>query len=729
MLDFTNRRFTIRIGRASKPLKTGEHIARRTSTLGRKTSARRVSVRNSTALKRAPSGAGGVNRGASVRRSQSALRRGPSVKRTSSTTRRNSKRMSTMAQNSQLLAPPSSSLDIPVSTSETDEPEATASLTSPVTSPTSPKSFLSKLTSRFRSKQGSKGGLTAALPSTDLTPVSHIPDPPSLRSPSPTSRVTFVDACEPSKSKSEPQSPSSVVQAITSAYPTQKDAVLDDEGNDDGEWIDAEDDEVDLEPRKSLGLKSGASIDLMHEGIPAHNVPRHSGDLGLASWDQSNPDPLAASLHALLLNDQPRDTSSSDARAENGTIPSGASTPPNENRGNLVHHKLSFPLFRVTIHTGSITTLALRPLSTVSETNPFRSLIFGEQGLTTNALPTEETAPPPSPSILLTPALELNGFELGTASVEHVRRSKQRRHIPTTDGDKKSIARVNSMSTLGGRSLSTAPSTRGPTTPTSMRFPGHPALAHFTFGGPSSPSLNVEDCEAGEEERRGRSLEVQDSKRRMRSVSPKLDAVQEGDESRRSSKASFEAGELNVNPEDKPMGALPLIEENATFGKRSDGDSESEHEDECGFYAFAERQLEEDKRATDAKPKRSKTMSFLNVGFGKRKSAIGEPQSPPSTSVSRSATSSRLLALPAAGPKRSSTLMAPPPGGNRISRLVPTQRSSTLLAEPLSPREAVSPIMYTAGISNPRREKLRMRRVGGFARQRSCSKVKVSNTP
>ncbi|QRW17870.1 hypothetical protein RhiXN_02794 [Rhizoctonia solani] len=702
MLDFTNRRFTIRIGRASKPLKTGEHIARRTSTLGRKTSARRVSW------------AGGVNRGASVRRSQSALRRGPSVKRTSSTTRRNSKRMSTMAQN-QLLAPPSSSLDIPVSTSETDEPEATASLTSPVTSPTSPKSFLSKLTSRFRGRskvpkveenhpsldsvtQGITGGLTAALPSTDLTPVSHIPDPPSLRSPSPTSRVTFVDACEPSKSKSEPQSPSSV-------------------GNDDGEWIDAEDDEVDLEPRKSLGLKSGASIDLMHEGVPAYNVPRHSGDLGVPAispevidplgtdtqislqvGDQSNPDPLAASLHALLLNDQPRDTSSSDARAKNGTIPSGASTPSKRESRKPRPPQIVVP-----------------PLS---KTNPFRSLIFGEQGLTTNALPTEETAPPPSPSILLTPALELNGFELGTSrksseiltldyaqvplpaspspsSMFAARNSEDT--LPITDGDKKSIARVNSMSTLGGRSLSTAPSTRGPTTPTSMRFPGHPALAHFTFGGPSSPSLNVEDCEAGEEEQRGRSLEVQDSKRRMRSVSPKLDAVQEGDESRRSSKASFEAGELNVNPEDKPMGALPLIEENATFGKRSDGDSESEHEDECGFYAFAERQLEEDKRATDAKPKRSKTMSFLNVGFGKRKSAIGEPQSPPSTSVSRSATSSRLLALPAAGPKRSSTLMAPPPGGNRISRLVPTQRSSTLLAEPLSPREAVSPIMYTAG--------------------------------
>ncbi|KAF8688989.1 hypothetical protein RHS03_09215, partial [Rhizoctonia solani] len=778
MLDFTNRRFTIRIGRASKPLKTGEHITRRTSTLGRKTSARRVSVRNSTALKRAPSGAGGVNRGASVRRSQSALRRGPSVKRTSSTTRRNSKRMSTMAQNSQLLAPPSSSLDIPVSTSETDEPEATASLTSPVTSPTSPKSFLSKLTSRFRGRskvpkveenhpsldsvtQGITGGLTAALPSTDLTPVSHIPDPPSLRSPSPTSRVTFVDACEPSKSKSEPQSPSSVVQAITSAYATQKDIVLEDEGNDDGEWIDAEDDEVDLEPRKSLGLKSGASIDLMHEGIPAHNVPRHSGDLGVPATspevidplgtdtpislqvgDQSNPDPLAASLHALLLNDQPRDTSSSDARvsqwlvdtpqvqlngqtstnpgqAKNGTIPSGASTPSKrESRKPRPPQIVVPPLSSNNPYRVPLPPSPSGPLSTVSETNPFRSLIFGEQGLTTNALPTEETAPPPSPSILLTPALELNGFELGTSrksseiltldyaqvplpaspspsSMFAVRNSEDT--LPITDGDKKSIARVNSMSTLGGRSLSTAPSTRGPTTPTSMRFPGHPALAHFTFGGPSSPSLNVEDCEAGEEERRGRSLEVQDSKRRMRSVSPKLDAVQEGDESRRSSKASFEAGELNVNPEDKPMGALPLIEENATFGKRNDGDSESEHEDECGFYAFAERQLEEDKRATDAKPKRSKTMSFLNVGFGKRKSAIGEPQSPPSTSVSRSATSSRLLALPAAGPKRSSTLMAPPPGGNRISRLVPTQRSSTLLAEPLSPREAVSPIMYTAG--------------------------------
>ena len=31
------------------------------------------------------------------------------------------------------------------------------------------------------------------------------------------------------------------------------------------------------------------------------------------------------------------------------------------------------------------------------------------------------------------------------------------------------------------------------------------------------------------------------------------------------------------------------------------------------------------------------------------------------------------------------------------SRLMPSQGSSTLLAEPLSPREAVSPTIYTAG--------------------------------
>lgn len=98
MIDFSKRRFTIRIGRTTK-LKNGEQLSRRTSVIGRKTSTRstrRVSVRNSTALRRAPSAAGGLHRGASVRRSQSGVRRGASVKRAPSAARRNSKRISTM---------------------------------------------------------------------------------------------------------------------------------------------------------------------------------------------------------------------------------------------------------------------------------------------------------------------------------------------------------------------------------------------------------------------------------------------------------------------------------------------------------------------------------------------------------------------------------------------------------------------------------------------------------
>ncbi|CAE6352069.1 unnamed protein product [Rhizoctonia solani] len=674
-----------------------------------------------------------------------------------------------------------------MSTAGANEPEATMSLVSPVTSPTSPKSFFSKLTSRFRGRskvpkveenhpsldsvtQGIATTLTAPLPSASLAP--HVPDSPSLRSPSPSSRVTFVNTPESSKSENEAGSP--VVSGSLLHNPTSRDTeqketcdsvVVDDDGNDDGEWIDAEDDEAGSEPRKSLGLRSGASIDLMNGSNPAYDTPRHSGDPGppaislgaidpfgtslqanSQAEDQPNPDALSTPLQALIFNDLPH-ASPSEARVnrwlvdtppvqlndqasanlgqvDNEMIPSGASTPSKrESRRPRLPQIIVPPLSSNNPYRVPLPPSPSGPPSIALEANPFHSLTSAGQCLPIDALNGEEAVPPPSPSILLTPALEVNGFDLSTSrksnetltldyvqvplppspspsSVSAVRNSEEA--LSTFDADKKSIARANSMSTLGGRSLSTAPSTRGPTTPTSMRFPGHPALAHFTFGGSSSPGLNIEDCETGEEERRGRSLEVQDGKRRMRSVSPKLDAVQEGDESRRNSKASLEATELNVNSEDKSTGALPLIEENVTFGKKTNDDSESEQEDECGFYSFAERQLVEDKKAADAKqanaPKRSKTMSFLNVGFGKRKSAIGEPQSPPvPSSVSRSATSSRLLALPAEGPKRSSTLMAPPPGGNRISRLMPTQRSSTLLAEPLSPREAVSPVMYTAG--------------------------------
>ncbi|CAE6427268.1 unnamed protein product [Rhizoctonia solani] len=779
MIDFANRRFTIRIGRGSKPLKTGERIGRRTSTVGRKTSTRRVSVRNSTALKRAPSGSGGLHRGASVHRSQSALRRGASVKRAPSASRQNSKRISTIAHNGQLLLPEPSSSGAAVHTTVTDEPAA--SLTSPVTSPTSPKSFLSKLTSRFRGRskvpkveanhpsldlvtQGITDSLTATPSASNLAPASPVLKSPSLRSPSPGSRVTFVDTLEPAKSENETSQ--CVVESTSQANPTspnvtQKDSselapvIVDESGEDDGEWVDAEDDEANSEPRKSVGIKSGNAVDPISEDI-ANKAIRRSGDLGtpaislgggplvttVQAEDQPNASTQSGSLETSLLGGLLQDTSGPDARVsqwladtplvqvsdeapialgqmDNGEISSCTSTPAKRESRRPRPPQIIVPTlssnnpYRVPLPPSPA-----GPSSTVSETNPFLSLVPTNPGLAAEASKTEEVLPPPSPSILLTPALEVNGFDLSTGrkssdtlAVDHAQVPLPPSPTPSSmsgardsgdaspTADNATVARANSMSTLGGRSLSTAPSTRGPTTPTSMRFPGHPAMAHFSFGGPSSPSLNVEDWEAGEEEQRGRPLEVQDGKRRMRSVSPKLDAVLEGDESRRSSKASFEATELNLNPEDKS--ALPLIEEDATFGKKGSGDdSESEHEDECGFYAFAERQLEEDKKVIEARqasaPKRSKTMSFLNVGFGKRKSTMGEPQSPPS-SVPRSSTSSRLLALPASGPKRSSTLMAPSAGGNRISRLMPSQRSSTLLAEPLSPREAVSPTMYTAG--------------------------------
>ncbi|CAE6436221.1 unnamed protein product [Rhizoctonia solani] len=763
MIDFANRRFTIRLGRTGKPLKTGEHIARRTSTMGRKTSARRVSVRNSTALKRAPSGAGGLHRGASVHRSQSALRRGASVKRASSATRRNSKRISAIVQNGQLVLPePASPNAIVHSTGP-----ATL-LTSPVTSPKTPKSFLSKLTSRFRGRskipkveenhasldlvtQGITDGLMATPSASNLAPVSPIQISPSMRSPSPGSRVTFVDTLEPTKSENDisncvvEEGPELHSASPNAAHKDSSDLtpVVDDNGDDEGEWVDAEDAEVDPEPRKSLGIKLDKVVDPMGECSPAHDVPRHSGDPGVPVISpevgpgvrtelQTEDQPKIngpSGFQTSLLTDLSGDTSGPGtrvsqwladtplvqvvSRVDNGKTSSGTSTPAKRESKRPRPPQIIVPT--LSSNNPYRVPLPVSPSglsSSASEVDPFRSLTSTTPALAVDSLNTEDTVLPSSPSILLTPALEVNGFDLSTGrkssdtlAVDHPQIPLPPSPAPSSvfpsrdseDGsptfDKANIARANSMSTLGGRSLSTAPSTRGPATPTSMRIPGHPSMAHFSFGGPNSPSLNVEDWETGEEERRGRSLEVQDGKRRMRSVSPKLDAVLEGDESRRNSKASFEATELNRSSEDRPASALPLIEEDAAFGKKRCDDSESEHEDECGFYAFAERQMEEGKKAPQASaPKRSKTMSFLNVGFGKRKSAIGElPQSPP-----RSSTSSRLLGLPVSGPKRSSTLMAPS-GGDRISRLIPTQRSSTLLAEPLSPREAVSPIMYTAG--------------------------------
>ncbi|KAG9087269.1 hypothetical protein FS749_003036 [Ceratobasidium sp. UAMH 11750] len=183
----------------------------------------------------------------------------------------------------------------------------------------------------------------------------------------------------------------------------------------------------------------------------------------------------------------------------------------------------------------------------------------------------------------------------------------------------------------------------------------------------------------------------------MRSTSPGLDAVLEGDESRRSPRASIEL-ERKDSPEPKqPLSPLPIIEQVTTFGQKRGDDTDSEHEDEAGFFAFAEQRLEKEERmAAEARqlevPKRSKTMSFLGVGFGKRKSTVSDPR-PMSPAMARSATSSGLLGLPASTPKRSSTLEVSP---NRFSRLVPGQRSSTMmtLAEPRTP---LSPTMYTVG--------------------------------
>ncbi|CAE6535957.1 unnamed protein product [Rhizoctonia solani] len=777
MIDFANRRFTIRIGRASKrPLKTGEHIARRTSTMSRKTSTRRVSVRNSAALKRAPSGAGGLHRGASVHRSQPGLRRGASVKRAPSAARRNSKRISTIAQNGQRLLPEPESSETAIL--GTDKPESTAPLTSPVTSPTSPKSFFSKLTSRFRGRskvpkaeeshpsldlvtQGITGSLTATPSSSNLAPLSPAPKSPSLRSPSPGSRVTFVDTVEPttpeketsnhvqgSGSQPNPTSPDAAQKECPDLAPV----IVDDNGEDDGEWVDAED-EADSEPRKSAGTKLDDMNDLISKGSPTHDTPRCSGDLG-APVIAPEVDPFATGVQTKsrtedqpdstglpqtsLLGGLPHDTSGPDGRVsqwladtplvqvhdevpasldqiDSGEISGGASIPSKRESKRPRPPQIIVP----TLSSNNPYRVPLPPSpsgppSTVSEISPFRSL-FINPGLTADTLNAEETMPPPSPSILLTPALEDNGFDLNNGRKSNDALTVDYAQIPlppspspsnmsapldseeaSPTADNTTIVRANSMSTVGGRSLSTSPSTRGPTTPTSMRFPGHPSMAHFSFGGPKSPSLNVEDWEAGEEERRGRSLEVQDGKRRMRSVSPKLDAVHEGDETRRSSKASLEVKELDPSSEDEPTSPLALIEESVTFGKKGDDDSESEHEDECGFFAFAERQMEEEKKVAETlqanAPKRSKTMSFLSVGFGKRKSAIGELPSVP-----RSSTSSRLLGLPGSGPKRSSTLIAPSAGGDRLSRLMPGQRSSTLMAEPPSPREAVSPTIYTAG--------------------------------
>ncbi|KAG8712423.1 hypothetical protein FRC11_000194, partial [Ceratobasidium sp. 423] len=341
MIDFANRRFTIRIGRASKrPLKTGEHIARRTSTVGRKTSTRRVSVRNSAALKRAPSGAGGLHRGASVHRSPSALRRGASVKRTPSAARRNSKRISTIAQNGQRLLPELASSETAIPA--TDKPESTVPLTSPVASSTSPKSFLGKLTSRFRGRskvpkaegnhpsldlvtQGIAGSLTAAPSSSNLAPLSPAPRSPSLRSPSPGSRVTFVDTVGPTKSEKELSN--CVAESGSQPIPTSPDAgqkgcsdlapaIVDDNSDNDGEWVDAEDDQADSEPRKSADMKLDNMDNISRDpGAPAISLEVGPLATGVQAKPQAGDQPGSTRLLQVShFGGLSQDTSGPDAR-------------------------------------------------------------------------------------------------------------------------------------------------------------------------------------------------------------------------------------------------------------------------------------------------------------------------------------------------------------------------------------------------------------------------------
>lgn len=499
-----------------------------------------------------------------------------------------------------------------------------------------------------------------------------------------------------------PNSTSSLVVANESpdgpAVPAAE--VVDGGDDDEGEWVDAEDDDGDLEPHTANNPESDVQIDsphasnVVHQQVASFEEPRGTQvptpvkdplvtskgpGIEQTSDDQPKAAALFAPLQVSLLGDLANDTLGADARVSqwlavtpaaivgepeveeeqadaNGAeaISSTTASAKRESKQRPRPPQIIVP----TLASNNPYRAPLPPSpspsnlgSNLAENNPFRPLV-STPGLLAETSTAEEFVPPPSPSILLTPAHEFDDL----AGLDFTRKSND---TLTVDGaqvplppspspssvsanldndespilaspssDKPTIARAGSVSTSGGRSLSTAPSTRGPTTPTSMRFPGHPDMAGFSFGGPSSPSLKVEDCEEGEDERRGRSLEVQDGKRRMRSVSPKLDAVLEGDESQRSSRAS-------VDGDKPPLSPLPVLEETVKFGKKSmDEDSESEHEDECGFYAFAERQLVEDKKVAEARqlevPKRSKTMSFLNVGFGKRKSTVGD--APPSVS-------------------------------------------------------------------------------------------------
>ncbi|KAG8737023.1 hypothetical protein FRC10_008649 [Ceratobasidium sp. 414] len=776
MLDFATRRFT-RLGRGNKSgLVSGESANKRASVVGRKTSARRVSVRNSSALRRAPSGAGGLHRGTSVRSSQSAVRRGTSVRRAPSAARRNSKRMSAYVDG----IPPASSFQPPSTEPATLKPPVSPD--TPVQPPPTSKSFFSKLTSRFRGRSKppklhipsspqlapESSAIAATFSATNLSPAGFAPPrSPSLRSPSPGSRVTFVDTpFEPAKVP-ECQTDNSPVPRVDTppaveavkklpeeADPTPLVEEIVDEGNgSDDEWVDADDDGLDPEPR----IPTASNDDSAHAGSTEPAVPEPASEIETSekipppakSGETARDQPEVVHLQADVLTDLAQGSIGVDVRVSQWladtpvVVVDGESK--SEGDGRVKSLEGIVDGGEAQVEAAALSKVEVRkrppriivpdslssnnpfrvslppspsPSSTLPETNPFRSLITAESSLAVEASSPESLIPPPSPSIFLTPAGQHDEFDLDllreceellavdstqvplppSPSPSHASLASPVDDPPVSPSSPNvaTVTRNGSVSTSGGRSLSTTPSTRGPATPTSIRIPGHPAFAHFSFGGPHSPSLKVEDWEEGEEDR-GRSLEVGSGKRRMRSTSPGLDAVLEGDESRRS-RASIEELERKGSPEPKqPLSPLPIVEHATTFGQKRGDDTESEHEDEDGFFAFAEHRLvEEERKAAETRqlevPKRSKTMSFLGVGFGKRKSTVGDPR-PMSPAMTRSATSGGLLSLPTPAPKRSSTLEVSP---NRLSRLMPGQRSSTMM--PLAePRVALSPTMYSIG--------------------------------
>lgn len=566
-----------------------------------------------------------------------------------------------------------------------------------VTSPGSTKSFFSKLTSRFRGRsklpkeacpplplsQAPPTTITATL---GLAPIMAAPPrSPSLRSPSPGSRVTFADApaelakvsnvttdlAANSSLHPDSASPAQILSTSGSPEPILPDVVADAVDNDE-DWVDAEDDD-NSEPHKSLNPKS----DGVHAGGPSDQVPTcppGSTEIPQVNVDLRAFEQLVIDAHGPLVLDFPRDPGA-DARVTRWLAGTPAAGSPRESLDEEQWNELDrirdeewtdgtdpqakreskrprppqiiVPPLANNPYCVPLPPSPSNPPSGLSE-NSFASAVSVQLGLIVQA-PNVDELVPPSPSILLTPAADIdvvNGtndplavdctlipLPASPAPSSATLPECDELQPPSPLSDIPTVERASSMSTRGGRSLSTAPSTGGPATPTSMKFPGHSAFAHFTFGG-SSPSVKIEDGEDGEEEPRGRSLEVAGDKRRMRSVSPKLDAVLEGDESRRSSRASIDGAEPSSGSGDEPPSSpLPMFEEDVKFGQpRNEENSGTEHEDECGFYAFAEKKMVADKKAAESQqlgiPKRSKTMSFLNVGFGKRKNTA-----PPSVSI------------------------------------------------------------------------------------------------